>query len=384
MNDRLEPNWDLFPHMAEVADYIKKVLECNQFTIPWSGLADRLPTLEEFLEKHGVRSFAHVSLPDGRIQVQFTKPAVPAPKSNWDDLPNVQDALDAIHAEIKEYGFSKIWQGSRKTYDVLQFHLHRMYNYETFELKELEGGAVSVQFSNAEEALTHQAEMRAQSRDLAQRPGAPPIATINWDMFNSMAAPADLIRKTVETEGQSEVWTGSTNRYNQILEYLKLLGIEPKSHPYCPVTGHTSAVFHKFQQPASAQSMASAVTLRVDATEEEMRDAIKNSSENIVSQQSPVEPSGLEHRQSESRIHRVGRKPVDVIYYTTDPFWHRRGQPSIRLSSIMLVDQVVDNKLIVHFENRHHYEMEFVSHKAALEARRSLVNLLVYNINQTR
>lgn len=98
------------------------------------------------------------------------------PNNCWDDI-GLQEVLDAIHAEIKEFDFSKTWHGSVRVYESLKFHLHRMYGYAPFDIKQspeqLQAGLISVQFSGPAEQKIMEAEMQAPPRDLTQRPAGP-------------------------------------------------------------------------------------------------------------------------------------------------------------------------------------------------------------------
>ena len=85
---------------------------------------------------------------------------------------DIQVMLDTIHAEIKEYGFSKSHDMDLKDYEVLSFHLHRMYGYVPYmETQAIIDNEVHVQFTTvADEVIKTQADMPAHSLEFAQRP----------------------------------------------------------------------------------------------------------------------------------------------------------------------------------------------------------------------
>ena len=391
-------DWEEYSNLDLVLQQITQDLLCHNSS-SWNGGVPRFKELKRRLNDTKIAitdiKQSPEDLANNTIQVVFIL-AKNLLKTNWDELPNIQDALDAIHSEIKQYGSSLIWTGSCKTFDTVRFHLQRMYGYEPINTLTVPAG-VTTQFTTADEKKLIQAAMETQPADLAQRPGQPPTVSINWDMFNSIAAPAGLICESVEADGHSDVWTGSTKKYQELVAHLQGYDVLPIDFPPCIVDGHTSVVFgkmpkviitqkidgvnHAKQGMSIADIRTKSAVLNTKPTDEALRKSI---SENIVSRTSHVD-------QSESRCHRSDVKSVHVYYYAIpgNPdqavldslqakryvppvFWHHRGQPSIRLASVESVDYVIDNSFIV-LTTGNCYELKFKSHKAATVARRSLI-----------
>ena len=233
----------------------------------------------------------------------------------------------------------------------------------------------------------------------------------DWDKSATVAQ--ETIMAEVEEYDFSRTWSGSTHNYEQLKPRLAIRGIVPydiKQSPDDFAAGIIRVQFAKdLPDHEKAQWPAGLGDVKLDgcsgipplgcrpappSSANELFDhpASNNGISDNLEALHPDEHSARHHVEE----HIIGKHPAEhmaaafekagvqcgktaatlqSIIWPKPVFWHRRGQVSVRLASVVVVSQVEKNCFVVFTEHRH-MAMKFKSHKSAVSARHDLMEQL--------
>jgi len=277
---------------------------------------------------------------------------------NWDDYPNLQEVLDVIHGEIQAHNTSEVWRGSIKVYETVQSHLERLYKYVPVGLNKHPSAEICVKFipSIAHTMLKGVKEMESRV----------PGSSIHWEDYSSTVLAMKDIVVEVLNKGVTEPWTGGWPRFTALNKLLSVYNIQ----------GRVTAEGDEFIAAVFEHKPLTDV-------EQHWLNQFRNLpplSKTWVSSAMRIGKATEAFTSAAARLKAHGIPSVPAVKQS--PIWIRRNQPTFDVRLVSSIDIVVEDEFNVVLRDDLVVPIKCVSHAAALEARRSLINLLVYINNQ--